>query len=49
MPATTALAPATVYRLPHHEGLMGLAEDRADGQDRRHFCHREAGALWRRN
>lgn len=46
VPATTALAPATVYRLLRHEGLMGSAEDRADGQDRRRFCYREAGALW---
>ncbi len=46
VPATTALAPATVYRLLRQEGLMGLAEDRPDGRDRRRFSHREAGALW---
>ena len=46
MPATTALAPATVYRLLRQEGLMGPAEDRGDGQDRRRFSYREAGALW---
>ena len=45
-PATTTLAPATVYRLLRHEGLMGSPEDRADGQDRRRFSYREAGALW---
>ena len=46
VPATTTLAPATVYRLLRHEGLMGLAADSSDGQDRRRFSHREAGALW---
>ena len=46
VPATTTLAPATVYRLLRHAGLMGPAADSSDGRDRRRFSHREAGALW---
>lgn len=46
VPATTALAPATVYRLLRQEGLMGPAQERADGHDRRRFSYPEAGDLW---
>ena len=46
VPATATLAPATVYRLLRHEGLMRPSEDSAGGQYRHRFSYLEAGALW---
>ena len=46
VPAGVTLAPSTVNRLLHSEGLMDPAKEQAPAKDRRRFAYRSAGELW---
>ena len=46
VPAGATLAPSTVNRLLHSEGLMNPDKEQAPAKDRRRFAYRSAGELW---